>query len=93
MASTVITILLFNYRIADKILTQIHNNKYTTAILANISMAALMISSTAIVLTETIYILIAGSIYYPNKSITIHPNGGTRIQLKNIDNEEYRKAA
>jgi len=86
-----ITLLLFSYKIADKALTTIHNNKHTLGALSCVILFySVFDEGRYILLSEVLFVIAMASLSYPNFRGPTTPKGRKPIPLE--DTSE-RKAA
>ena len=90
-----IVVILFDYRLADRILSFIHEERKAYLAGFIIILTMLFLIKESLVVCETLTWLMMAAAIYPKKTGNIVPNGGTRMTLRRFMRQlkDYEKAA
>lgn len=77
--AAIIGILFFFYRMADRILTTLHNSNFLYAVTALLTIIIAFYPQGFFIISQTLFIILIGAYIYPNRVPTIHPNGGIHV--------------
>ena len=90
-----IVVFLFDYRLADRILSFIHEERKAYLAGFIIILTMLFLIKESLVVCETLTWLMMAAAIYPKKTGNIVPNGGTRMTLRRFMRQlkDYEKAA
>lgn len=90
-----IVVFLFDYRLADRILSFIHEERKAYLAGFIIILTMLFLIKESLVVCETLTWLMMAAAIYPKKTGHIVPNGGTRMTLRRFMRQlkDYEKAA
>ena len=97
MVNLLCTFLLFNYRIAENVLTCLNQKKVIFSLSAAVSVALILIDGRLLIGSECIYILLGAGAIFPK--FVGHGQGGSKESLRHVVrefrewNEIYRNAA
>ena len=73
---------LFWFKVADRILTVLHNNQNLFLGVALLTLILLFMSPTFLILSETLEVLLMAAMIYPNKIQQTEPKGRKQIPLR-----------
>lgn len=86
-----LTLIFFSYRLADKMLTEIHNSKQIQGILVSVILfSSVFDEGRYMLLSEVLFIIAMAALFYPNFRGPTNPKGRKPIPLEGT---VYRKAA
>ena len=88
----IMAMLIFSYKLADRVLNILHENKKLNFLTGIIAMAIAILSPRSFILSETILILLIGAYIYPPLNNGEPPKGRQPIPLGE-EKKSYRKAA
>ena len=88
----IMAMLIFSYKLADRVLNILHENKKLNFLTGIIAMAIAILSPRSFILSETILILLIGAYIYPPLNNGEPPKGRRPIPLGE-EKKSYRKAA
>lgn len=92
LLAAALSMTLFNYSLANLILTRLHNSRKLFCFVAVTSLAAMFPSPRYFVVTEMLAIALMAALIYPNKIATQTPKGGKKIPVEE-KRQILRKAA
>lgn len=87
LLAAVLSMTLFNYTLANLILTRLHNSRKLFCFVAVTALIAMFPSPRYFVVTEMLEIALMAALIYPNKITETIPKGGKKIP---VEEKQYR---